>query len=123
MLRGWQVEKDAGRAMKAIAVIAIGGNSLTREGERGTFEEQQAHATGNVRRNRAVLQKGYRVVVTHGNGPQVGEALLRSERAQDGGDRRSTWTFAGPRPKGRWVTCCNRRWTTRCMKKGCRKKW
>ena len=34
--------------MNPIAVIAIGGNSLTRESERGTFEEQQAHAQGNV---------------------------------------------------------------------------
>jgi len=82
MLRGWQVEKDAREAMKAIAVIAIGGNSLTREKERGTFEEQQAHARETCEGIGAVLQKGYRVVVTHGNGPQVGEALLRSERAQ-----------------------------------------
>ena len=71
--------------MKPIAVIAIGGNSLTRENERGTFEEQQAHARETCEGIGAVLQKGYRVVVTHGNGPQVGEALLRSERAQGAG--------------------------------------
>ena len=71
--------------MKAIAVIAIGGNSLTRENERGTFEEQQAHARETCEGIGAVLQKGYRVVVTHGNGPQVGEALLRSEMAQGAG--------------------------------------
>ena len=71
--------------MKPIAVIAIGGNSLSRENERGTFEEQQAHAKETCEGIGAVLQKGYRVVVTHGNGPQVGEALLRSERANGAG--------------------------------------
>src|SRR5208282_3297389 len=53
--------------------------------ERGTFEEQQAHAKETCEGIGTVLQKGYRVVVTHGNGPQVGEALLRSERANGAG--------------------------------------
>ena len=69
--------------MKPIAVIAIGGNSLTRAKERGTFEEQQAHARETCRGIAAILRQEYRVVLTHGNGPQVGEALLRSEMAQD----------------------------------------
>ena len=68
--------------MKPIAVIAIGGNSLTRAKERGTFEQQQAHAQETCRGIAAILRQGYRVVLTHGNGPQVGEALLRSEMAQ-----------------------------------------
>jgi carbamate kinase len=69
--------------MKPIAVIAIGGNSLTRANERGTFERQQLHAQETCRGIAAILRQGYRVVLTHGNGPQVGEALLRSELAQD----------------------------------------
>ena len=69
--------------MRPIAVIAIGGNSLTRARERGTFEEQQAHARETCRGIAAILRQGYRVVLTHGNGPQVGEALLRSELARD----------------------------------------
>ncbi len=68
--------------MKPIAVIAIGGNSLERPGERGTFEEQQARAGVTCKGIAAVLAAGYRVVVTHGNGPQVGDALRRSELAQ-----------------------------------------
>lgn len=68
--------------MKPIAVIAIGGNSLTRARERGTFELQQKHAHETCRGIAAVLRQGYRVVLTHGNGPQVGAALLRSELAQ-----------------------------------------
>jgi len=69
--------------MKPIAVVAIGGNSLTRARERGTFEQQQAHARETCLGFAAILRQGYEVVLTHGNGPQVGEALLRSELARD----------------------------------------
>jgi carbamate kinase len=65
------------------AVVAIGGNSLIRAGEKGTIAEQMA----NVRQTSAalvsLLQGGLDLVVTHGNGPQVGAALLRTERAAD----------------------------------------
>ncbi len=65
------------------AVVAIGGNSLIRAGEKGTIAEQMA----NVRRTAdalvALIAEGYDLVITHGNGPQVGAALLRSERAAD----------------------------------------
>lgn len=69
--------------MKPIAVAAIGGNSLRRAKEPGNFEQQQAHAIETCRGVAAILRQSYRVVLTHGNGPQVGEALLRSELAQD----------------------------------------
>jgi carbamate kinase len=69
--------------MKPIAVIAIGGNSLTRPGEHGTFQEQQEHARVTCEGIVAALTYGYRVVLTHGNGPQVGDALLRAELAQN----------------------------------------
>jgi len=63
------------------ALIAVGGNSLIRAGEKGAIPEQ----LGNARRTAAAVVRliagGWRVVVTHGNGPQVGAALLRSERA------------------------------------------
>ena len=61
-------------------VVALGGNALSRPGERGTAEEQLA----NLRRTAPALRpllSGDRVVVTHGNGPQVGNELLRHERA------------------------------------------
>jgi carbamate kinase len=65
----------------AIAVIAIGGNSLVKPGERGTLEEQRTNLATTCEGIAAVMAAGYRVVVTHGNGPQVGGALLRSELA------------------------------------------
>jgi len=65
------------------ALIAVGGNSLIRAGEKGTVAEQLANTRRTARAIAGVIQRGFRVVVTHGNGPQVGAALLRSERASD----------------------------------------
>jgi carbamate kinase len=63
------------------AVVAIGGNSLVRPGERGTPTEQRRNLLATCEGIAAVMNAGYRVVLTHGNGPQVGDALLRSEVA------------------------------------------
>ena len=63
------------------AVVAIGGNSLIGRGEKGTLEEQRRNLQTTCEGIAAVLAAGYRTVVTHGNGPQVGDALLRSELA------------------------------------------
>jgi carbamate kinase len=65
------------------AVVAIGGNSLIRAGKPCTLEEQRRNLRATCEGVAAVLEAGYQVVVTHGNGPQVGEALLRSEAARD----------------------------------------
>jgi len=63
------------------AVVAIGGNSLIRPGEKGTLEEQRSNLQTTCEGIAAVLSAGYRTLVTHGNGPQVGDAMLRSELA------------------------------------------
>jgi carbamate kinase len=68
--------------MKSI-LIAVGGNSLIRAGEKGTGAEQLANARKTASAIVGLLERGYRIVITHGNGPQVGAALLRSERAAD----------------------------------------
>jgi len=62
-------------------LLAIGGNSLIREGERGTIVEQRANVQRTAAQIAGLVRAGYRLVLTHGNGPQVGAALLRSERA------------------------------------------
>jgi carbamate kinase len=64
------------------AVVALGGNALTRPGERGTAAEQLS----NLRRAVSALQPLLAepgLVITHGNGPQVGNELLRQERAAE----------------------------------------
>lgn len=64
------------------ALIAIGGNSLVRAGERGTIEEQQENLNRTAQSIVALVKEGWSLIITHGNGPQVGAALLRSERAE-----------------------------------------
>jgi carbamate kinase len=62
-------------------VVALGGNALVREGERGTAAEQRANLRTHCAALAPLLDEP--LVVTHGNGPQVGAALLRAERAAD----------------------------------------
>jgi len=65
--------------MKTI-LLAVGGNSLIRAGEKGTIAEQLANARRTAAEIVGLCRDGYRIILTHGNGPQVGAALLRSER-------------------------------------------
>ena len=67
--------------MSKTCLIAIGGNSLIRAGERGTIDEQLANANATAESIAKMIKLGWNVIVTHGNGPQAGAALLRSERA------------------------------------------
>lgn len=69
--------------MASTALIAVGGNSLIRAGEKGTIAEQLVNTRRTAEAVVQIIRAGYRVVLTHGNGPQVGAALLRSERAAD----------------------------------------
>jgi carbamate kinase len=65
---------------RRIALIAIGGNALVRAGD-ASVDAQRASAAEVAKHVAGFAAEGWRVVVTHGNGPQVGAALLRSERA------------------------------------------
>jgi carbamate kinase len=65
--------------MEHRAVIAIGGNALILDGQRGTIAEQRENASETARHIADLVAAGWGVVVTHGNGPQVGFILLRSE--------------------------------------------
>jgi carbamate kinase len=65
-----------------LTVVALGGNALMRPGERGTAAEQRANLRETCEALRPLLGDGG-LVVTHGNGPQVGNELVRQERAAD----------------------------------------
>ncbi len=65
-----------------LAVIAIGGNALTRADQEGTIEEQFANARETCRRLAKLVRVGWEIVLTHGNGPQVGAILWRMELAR-----------------------------------------
>jgi carbamate kinase len=69
--------------MSRTALVAVGGNSLIRAGEKGTVREQLANTRRTAVAIVGLIRMGYRLVITHGNGPQVGAQLLRSERASD----------------------------------------
>jgi carbamate kinase len=66
--------------MAALTVVALGGNALLGPGERGTAVEQRANLASTFAAAASILTDGP-VVVTHGNGPQVGNELLRQELA------------------------------------------
>jgi carbamate kinase len=65
--------------MTKTAVVALGGNALTRAGQSGTCDEMLANAAAMATAVHAVIQAGWRVVVVHGNGPQVGNLALQQE--------------------------------------------
>jgi len=67
--------------MSRLVVVAVGGNALIRAGQSGTAEEQFENAMETAGAVVELLKTGCRVILTHGNGPQVGAALTRSEFA------------------------------------------
>lgn len=69
--------------MSKLAVVAVGGNALTRADEQGTAEQIEANAAQMADGIAELVDGGWRVVVVHGNGPQVGNLLLQQDAAAD----------------------------------------
>jgi carbamate kinase len=67
---------------KPILLVALGGNALIRKGQDGSIQEQFENLRRPIRQI-AQLANDYRVVITHGNGPQVGSLLLQQEACQE----------------------------------------
>jgi len=64
-------------------VVALGGNAILRRGEKGTAGEQFGHVRYAAANLTAIVNEGHRIAITHGNGPQVGDILLKNECAKD----------------------------------------
>lgn len=62
--------------MKKLAVVALGGNALLRSDQKGTIDDQESNAYYTAERILTLIRAAYNIVVTHGNGPQVGNILL-----------------------------------------------
>lgn len=66
-----------------IDVVALGGNAIIPSGGTGTIEEQREVTTGSMEHVADLIESGRRVIITHGNGPIVGNILERNEAAKD----------------------------------------
>jgi carbamate kinase len=64
-------------------LVSLGGNAILKHGQKGTAEEQEANVQNTAKHIAALLRKGERLAITHGNGPQVGNILLQNEIAKD----------------------------------------
>ena len=69
--------------MAKTAVVAIGGNSLIKDSAHQTVPDQLSATIETCSHLASIIQKGWRVVITHGNGPQVGFILMRSELSRN----------------------------------------
>ena len=63
-------------------VIALGGNAITRPDEPGTIPQQFAHTAETLEHLKPLFHSGARIVITHGNGPQIGNILIRVEEGE-----------------------------------------
>ena len=68
--------------MEKLAVLAFGGNALLRSGQKGTFEEQLRNVEATCENLVPLLKQGYGIIIGHGNGPQVGNGLLRHQAGE-----------------------------------------
>ena len=68
--------------MSKLAVVALGGNALLRDNQLGTIEEQEQNTTDTLRNVLYLIKEGYNIVLSHGNGPQVGNILMRNDAGE-----------------------------------------
>jgi carbamate kinase len=64
-------------------VVAMGGHAFIQPGERGTYDDHARNARAICKELITLVERGYNLVITHGNGPQVGELLQRGELTRD----------------------------------------
>ena len=68
--------------MQKLVVVALGGNALLRGNQIGTIDEQESNTAETLRSLLFLIQAGYNVVITYGNGPQVGNILMRNDAGE-----------------------------------------
>lgn len=68
--------------MSKLAVIALGGNALLRDNQVGTIDEQEQNTLDTLENLVFLLKDGYNIVITHGNGPQVGNILMQNDSGE-----------------------------------------
>lgn len=68
---------------RPIVMVAMGGHAFMKEGQKGTVDEHNHNAAEICERLMVLVERGYNVVITHGNGPQVGHQLIKNELTHD----------------------------------------
>lgn len=68
--------------MSKLAVLALGGNALLRDNQEGTIDEQEQNTTDVLENLVHLIREDYNLVITHGNGPQVGNILMRNDAGE-----------------------------------------
>lgn len=68
--------------MKKLAVVALGGNALLRGNQVGTIEEQEQNTADTLKNLLYLIKDGYDIIIAHGNGPQVGNILMRNDAGE-----------------------------------------
>ncbi len=63
-------------------VVALGGNAILKPGQKGTYQDQLENVKNTTSQIAKMVEEGYDVVITHGNGPQVGAVLLQNESGE-----------------------------------------
>ena len=70
-------------ASPPIVLVATGGDAFMQHGETGNNDEHERNAAAICGSLMTLVERGYNLVITHGNGPQVGNLLLQSELTRD----------------------------------------
>jgi len=94
---------------KPILLVAFGGNALIKKGQKGTHKEQFINLKQPMRQI-ARLSGKYKIVITHGNGPQVGNLLLQQESCSE--VPKMPLEIIGAMTQGQIATCSKHPWTT-----------
>lgn len=68
--------------MTKLAVVALGGNALLRDNQVGTIDEQEQNTYDTLENLLFLIREGYNLIITHGNGPQVGNIMMRNDAGE-----------------------------------------
>ncbi len=68
--------------MNRLIIIALGGNALLKAGQKGKIEEQRENIKNTLQAILPLIEKGDHIILTHGNGPQVGNILLKNDAGE-----------------------------------------
>ncbi|MEW6742144.1 MAG: carbamate kinase [Planctomycetota bacterium] len=68
---------------RPVVLVAMGGHAFIGQGQKGTIEEHEKNAAAISRQLMTLVERNYNIVITHGNGPQVGSLLLQNELSRE----------------------------------------